>query len=166
MHRYQIETIVHDYFQPVYRFIYFRVGNTVETEDIVGDIFEKVVRHIHDFHEQDGATLRSWIFTIARHALIDYYRKKRHTNIPIDAIEIPVAAMSDAVANLSLNLAHALAAIDQLPSRQKEIVLLRHQAGLSNKEIAGIMQIGERTVAASLSRALKILRQQLAPLHL
>ena len=62
---------------PLQQFIKRRVADQHSAEDILQDVFLKIHSRIQRLHEQDGLT--SWIFQIARNAIVDYYRVLRVT---------------------------------------------------------------------------------------
>lgn len=145
----------------VYRYIYFRVGNQADAEDITSAVFEKVVRYHHTFHEQNGATSRSWLFAIARSVLSDHFRKKHGGDITTldDSVDIPSPDASPAVvADTVLTWESVMQGIALLPQRQQEIVLLKYQSDLSNTEIATVLGIDQHTVGSAASKAIARLR--------
>ena len=61
------------YYKQVYRYVYVKVGNNWDTDDIVSDIFRKAYEKFATVEENYA----SWIFTIARNSIIDFYRQKK-----------------------------------------------------------------------------------------
>ncbi|MBI2411375.1 MAG: RNA polymerase sigma factor [Candidatus Kerfeldbacteria bacterium] len=124
-----IASLFDEYFTSVYKYVFFRVRNQQDAEDIVADVFEKILKKQHTFQQQHGATIRSWIFAIARNTLIDYYRKQHHQPDSLDVAESSAEiAHHDRVENTvdtAMDLQRVYAVLDQLPPRQQEIVLLR-----------------------------------------
>lgn len=156
-----IEQLFDAHFDSVYRYVFFRVRNVAEAEDITSDIFEKVVRYQNHYTPQDGATIRSWIFSIARNTLTDYFRKKRLDTTPIDDVEVSDGSNLGYALDTSRQLQQIFSILDSLTPRQQEIVRLRFEADLSNKEIAELLNIHQKTVSATLTQALATLRQLL-----
>lgn len=159
MSRYSIAKVYDDHIDRVYRHIYHRVRDSAVAEDITSDCFLKVAEHLHTFTPKDGGTLQAWIFTIARHCLADYFRKHRDMVglDDIDAID-PQPAIADRV-DIKLSHERILSAIHTLPPRQREIILLRFAGQLRNKEIAAVLDISEKSVAASIAKSLATLRK-------
>lgn len=57
-------------FDDVYRYIYFKVGNSWDTDDIVSDTFKRA----YEKYKTVKVDSRAWLFTIARNAVTDFYR--------------------------------------------------------------------------------------------
>lgn len=150
------------YYEPVYRFVYFRVGHQQTAEDLVSHIFEKVIKHFHRFKKQQGATEKSWIFTIARNTLIDHYRKQGNDKAIDDSIEdlviVDTAPLADDLFDRKDTLEQVTAAIQLLPPRQQECVLLRLDADLTNIEISELIGIDQKAVASTIAKAMNTLR--------
>ena len=144
----------------LYRYAYIRIGHQADTEDVISAVFEKVLKYHDGYHTQVGATVRSWLFAITRTTIIDYFRKKGRDTLPLeDAEEIPALGASAAHAvDIHIGWEYVLAALQHLPDRQQEIILLRYQGGLRNTEIAQVLGINQRTVASALSKATSTLR--------
>jgi len=105
---------------------------------------------------------KPFVFTVARNLLIDRFRRERI--IPIDGVpdleEIDVASdapLPDRSVIARDELRHLQAALDKLPPRCREAVLLRQVEGLTRREIAQRMGISELTVRAHLNDGTKLL---------
>jgi RNA polymerase sigma-70 factor (ECF subfamily) len=157
----KIEDIFDQYFETVYRFVFFRLYNKEETEDLTSEIFMKIVKNFDSYHDQAGASVLSWIMKITRNALVDYYRKKKIYLEPIENIEKADLVSLEEKIDQKMQLELVFAALKKLPSRQKEIALLRFEVGLSNKEIAELLEIETSTVSASISRIRQFLNLSL-----
>ena len=70
------EKIYSAYSGKVMGYIVARVQRRADAEDLCAEVFEKVFRKIDDY-DQDKAGIGTWIFTITRNTVIDYYRKAR-----------------------------------------------------------------------------------------
>ena len=74
------------YVDQIYRFVYFKLGNKEEAEDITSQVFVKCWSYVRDgkLRSQDNyKSLRSFLYTIARNAVIDHYRTRKET------VEVP-----------------------------------------------------------------------------
>jgi RNA polymerase sigma-70 factor (ECF subfamily) len=149
------------YFPKVFRYVSWRVENQTDAEDLVSEIFSKVLANIRSFRWREGATFSSWIFRIARNVLIDYYRTKpeqvRIDNLP--EIESNSILPEEAIARQEL-FEELQSMIKKLPNSQAEIVTMRFFTGMRNKEIAQVLNISEKTVASNLYRGLRNLHDQ------
>jgi len=63
------------YVDQIYRFIYFKVGNKEEAEDLSSAVFLKIWSYLQENNIIDSKTLRSLLYKIARNIIIDHYRK-------------------------------------------------------------------------------------------
>ena len=91
-------------------------------------------------------------------------RRKTRAQVDIDAIAEPAADLQSAVETMTEQArADALqAALDTLPDRQRQAVVLRHLEGLSNPEIAEVMDIGVEAVESLTARGKRALKAVLA----
>lgn len=157
------------YFGRVYGYVASRVADQHDAEDIVSDVFLRVVRHLPQLRNSHQISFAAWLFTIARNAVTDHHRRKPQTEThlllelaaPLAATELShdAAVIAGEDAALLRNL------IAALPERKREIVTLRYYGGLRNQEIAALLHIRERTVAATLSRALDELQEKYSALN-
>src|SRR6476469_3748842 len=69
----QVEAIWYEFSAVLRRFILKRVGDEQAADDILQEVFVKVHRHLESL--QDGTRLESWLYQIARNAIVDYYRR-------------------------------------------------------------------------------------------
>jgi len=141
------------YFTSVYNYVYFRLRSVSDTEDLVSDIFMKAVAAADSYHWRIGASEKSWLFTIVRNSLIDHFRKRQFDIVDIETTVIPDHTDLAERIDQKDSYDQAMQAIAQLPERQQEILILRYQAELSNKEIAQLLGIDQSSVSAALTKA-------------
>ena len=148
------------YFPKIFRYISWRVGNKNDAEDIVSDIFTKILNKFDSFQWQKNATFSSWIFSIAHNTLVDYYRvrnKKSYFNID----DLPEVEASDILPSEEWDRKQLFKKlyqmIQELPKHQAEIITMRFFSGMKNKEIAKVLKIEEKSVSSGLCRGLKTL---------
>ena len=115
-----------------------------EAEDVVGDVFAQVWRHI-DQHDGGRGPLVPWILSIARNRSLDALRRRRrwwrkaerlgqeHAG---DAVEVPPAAPHEAAVPGWPLHREVHAALAALPEEQRRVVMLSYFEGLSHQEIA------------------------------
>lgn len=150
------------YFRRVYGYVASRIGSSPDAEDVTADIFLRVIRNLDQLRNQQTTSFAAWLFTIARHATADYYRRNGHVEnpIPLETTEqlIAVDAQPDQAIIDSEDADRLYRLVIALPERQREVITLRYYGGLRNHEIATVLGIGEKTVAAYISRALSELQ--------
>lgn len=141
---------------------YLRGRGAPDPEDLVGEVWVQLVRHIDGF-DGDEHGFRSWIFTIAHRRLIDVRRAQRRRPedvSPLVDIEpaLPrVEAEPEALA--SLGTAEVLALLDHLTDDQREVLLLRLVGGLRLNEIAEISGRPRQAVKSLQKRGIEHLRR-------
>lgn len=166
------------YFPRVHAYVCYRVHAQQDAEDLVADIFIKAMLEVGSFKWRHENSFSGWLFRIAHNLIIDYYRRCQQlqvNEIPFDPGEPPPddAVRNGAVlANQALPPEEALnrqetfrqmrALVASLSPRRQEVITLKFFGGLRNKEIAGILDLDERTIASHLSRGLKDLRDKYA----
>ncbi|MBZ0291125.1 MAG: RNA polymerase sigma factor [Anaerolineae bacterium] len=160
------QQLYHRYFQRVYGYVASRIEDQREAEDLVSEIFLRVIKNLTQLRNERHISFAAWLFVIARHAITDHYRRngRSETPMPLDAAENLVAAepKPDEMFIDTEEAAKLYQMILTLSERKREIITLRYYGGLRNHEIAVVLGIGEKTVSAYLSRALQELRQQYA----
>jgi RNA polymerase sigma-70 factor (ECF subfamily) len=142
----------------VQRYIASFVRDQHEAEDITQNVFAKLMTAITKYEERD-VPFAAWIMRVARNAALDHMRSRR----AIPAEEVRVA--DDGHAETSVQLTHDLRqALEDLPQDQREVLILRHIAGLSPVEIAATLQKSESSVHGLHHRGRRSLQAKLAEL--
>ena len=138
--------------------------NEQDAQDVVQEAFLRAFKSFGGFHGSNG---RAWLLAIVRNTSYTLLKKNRVVDLttPFDE-EIHTAgheSVSPAtILEHSENAELIKEAMDELPAEFREILALRHQEGLSYKEIADIAQIPPGTVMSRLARARAKLREYLA----
>jgi RNA polymerase sigma-70 factor (ECF subfamily) len=133
------------------------VRNHHEAEDITQHVFAKLMRVIGKYEERD-VPFFAWALRVARNVAVDHIRSERL--IPVE--EIRKADREESDPALGGHMDELREALATLPSAQREVLILRHVAGLSPVEIAkltgksegsihGLHHRGRRTLAAELA---------------
>lgn len=150
--------IIYDqYFDQIYRFIYYKVFSKEVAEDLTSDTFLKALSRLSSYNAERGR-FNSWIYQIARNTIIDHFRTKK-TNVAIEDVfdlshDERTVEQLDALSGLKKVEAY----LETLPSRQREIIVLRVWEGKSFQEIAAILGGTEGSVKMSFSRSIRELR--------
>jgi RNA polymerase sigma-70 factor, ECF subfamily len=147
------------YAPALFRFFLAAVGDRPTAEDLTGDVFKSAIEDLPRFHGPVEA-LGGWLFRIARHDLSDYRRRQvRNLVQPLEDLLEEAAAAGGAVDPEELALDRVeghrvLAALRQLTSDQREVLLLRLVANLTAPEVAGILNKSTDAVKALQHRGL------------
>ena len=149
------------YLTPIFRFVYFRVRSSEDAEDLSQHIFLKVWGALPEFG-REGTSFSAWLYRIARNTVIDYWRKKK--DIPLDPVS-PIFHNQRDLSNdpnqqaaLKEDAEFLRSSLHILKEDQQTVLTLKFLEGLSNAEIAEIMQKSEGAIRQIQSRALKVLR--------
>jgi RNA polymerase sigma factor (sigma-70 family) len=137
--------------------------NETEIEDLLQEIY---VRVFEAAREETPVQAKPFIFTTARNLLINRIRQRQVVPIEsvadLDSLSISISEPSPERSVIARDeLRRLQAALDRLPPRVREAVLLRRVEGLSRREIAMRMQIGEGTVKDYLADAMNMLSDML-----
>lgn len=150
------------YIRKIYDFIYYKTTHKQTAEDLTSLTFLKALEKIRSFSPAKG-TFQSWLYQIARHAVIDHYRTKKET-VDIDDVW-DLAGTGDIERDLDAKakLAEVEKYLSGLKSEQRDIIIMRAWQELSYQEIAGITGKSEASCKMMYSRAIGALRQNLSP---
>jgi RNA polymerase sigma-70 factor (ECF subfamily) len=150
------------YVDAVYRYVYYRVGDRAEAEDVTSDVFFKALRAIPRY--QPRQPFLAWLYRIARNAVIDRARRLRPQVSFEDALQHPNADRVVDPDRMLDRLSDSMAlrsAIKTLTPLQQDVIILRYVEGLDTKEIARIIGRRDGTVRGIEFRALGALRSVL-----
>ncbi|MBR3739841.1 MAG: sigma-70 family RNA polymerase sigma factor [Clostridia bacterium] len=152
------EQIYAAYNKKVMGYIMARVQRRAEAEDLCADVFEKVYRKIDDYNTEKAA-LNTWIYTITRNTLIDYFRKTKPTE-EIDE-NIPADTAIDASLLKRETLGDLAKALRTLPREQQDIVVMLYYDRKPMTEIAEMMHLSYGMVKLRHQKALATLKKYL-----
>ncbi|HJN85437.1 MAG TPA: sigma-70 family RNA polymerase sigma factor [Patescibacteria group bacterium] len=158
MQRKQFQKLYTTLFDPIYRFIYFRVGGDVEVaEDLTSDVFMKALEHIEKLDEDNHP--KAWLYTVARNKLKNHYRDKK-VEVDVDQIAPFLQGEDGRVVLERLGNEHLLIeALSKLEDQERRIVEMKHLEGFSIKDIAGILGKKPGAIRVQSHRAMKKLRK-------
>ncbi|NOY37503.1 MAG: RNA polymerase sigma-70 factor [Chlorobi bacterium] len=156
-----------DYLFSVYkeRLYAFAVGYLKVPEDakeLVQEVFVRVWENRNKLDEEKS--FNSYLFTISKNTILNYFRKKAHKEAYLEYIRkhtgLSVSQTEEDIEYQEL-LERTNGLVEQLPSRQKVIYRLSREKGMSNEEIARMLNISKKTVENQITLAIKFLREQL-----
>lgn len=138
------------------------LADRAEAEDMVQEAMLRLWRQAPEWQDQGGA-VSTWLYRVVANLCTDRLRRRRRS-APLEAVAEPADGTPSAAQQMQRRARHrALAeALAALPPRQAQAVALRHLEGLSNPEIAAIMDIGVAAVESLTARGRRALAARLA----
>ena len=142
----------------IFRFALKQLRNEMSAKDIVQETFTKVwVKH----EDVEYAKVKSYLFTTAYHAIVDWVKKEKRSG------DIETAGTGPTHEDAEVDLQEVLhEALNRLPEVQKTVVLLRDYEGYNYSEIAEIANLTEAQVKVYIFRARKALKAYVKRLDL
>lgn len=148
------------YAPPVYAYIYRRVGDPHLAEDLVGDVFVRVVQAIHSKRPWH-TSFRAWLYRIAHNVVVDHYRRPRPVlSASLEEGWLPMTEESpkDTIGD-TLDHQRLRSALRQLTQDQQQVLVLRFGEGLTIRETAQVLRKTTGAVKAVQHRAIVALRR-------
>lgn len=157
----EFSELYNEYFPKVFAYVYGRVQDKEVSLDIVSDVFEKAFVKVRSLRSRDS--FGSWLFTIARNEVSSHWRKEKPAQKAAQeaAIENELHSQPRSPEDMLVHkerLASLSSLVRGLPKREQEIIALKFDAELTNREIAGVLKTSEVNVRVTIFRALRKLR--------
>jgi RNA polymerase sigma-70 factor (ECF subfamily) len=151
------------YVDRIYAYIYHRVGNVQETEDLTARTFYRALDKL-DTYEDRGLPFSAWLFRIAHNLVANWHRDRgRRRFLSLDRLwshsredDTPEAHVEQAETHEAL-----WAAINRLPTERRDLLLYKFSSRLSNVEIGQLMDKSEGAIKSLYFRTLATLRKDL-----
>lgn len=136
----------------VYRLAYARTGRTADAEDVMQDVFLRLLTKAPHFADDEHA--KAWLLRVTANRANDLRRSSWGRRLPLEAAEgIPAP---------EAERGEALEAVVALPPKLRSVVHLFYYEELSVAEIAKVLRLSQGSVKTRLSRARKLLREQIS----
>ena len=152
---------------PLYRFVLRSVKASGEAEEIFQDIWMRAIEARARYEPR--AKFSTWLYTIAHNRIVDHWRSKGLTLVPLGgdgdddgpAIDPPAGPSAEPHrrAEGRQSVARLLEALAALPAAQREAFLLHEESGMSVAEIAKVTGTPEETAKSRLRYAMNKLRE-------
>lgn len=156
--------VLYDYYLPrIYRFVLFKVNHKQQAEDIAQQTFMRAWENVGSYKSK-GYAFGSWLYRIARNAVIDHYRQSG-PHVGIDEVSPEVLGIDDSlVARLEIKFQweEVLGAIGKLKEVEQDILIMRFVEDMSHDEVARAVDKSESAVKVIQHRALKKLKEALS----
>jgi RNA polymerase sigma factor (sigma-70 family) len=146
------------YQTPLYNFYMRTTGDRAASEDLVQDVFVRILRHRRTFKQ--GASFVTWMYQIARNARVDRFRKGRREVGLEGENEYPSRHPSTAESLASEQEAELVRrALQRLPEDKRELLVLSRFQGLRHEQIGELLGCPTGAVKVRVFRALRDLRE-------
>jgi RNA polymerase sigma factor (sigma-70 family) len=149
-----------EYLPKVYRYISYRITDTHQAEDLTSIVFEKALTKFQSYSSEKAA-FSTWIFSITRNTLIDYFRAS-HKVQTVQIEEAPPPSSREPSPEDELvkseefqKLQHCLS---HLAAQEREILSLKFGGEMNNRQIARMTGLSESNVGVIIYRAVRKLR--------
>ncbi|MFC1978985.1 sigma-70 family RNA polymerase sigma factor [Chloroflexota bacterium] len=150
------------YFDKIAHYIYIRLGDKAEAEDLASEVFLKAYKSLDSFKHR-GVPMQAWLFKIAHNLLVDHQRKQSKTRTVQVDDKHQIADKHDTMESALVNIEYdrVMQSLDKLTPDQRQVIELRFFGGLTSEEVGGVMNKTSGAVRQMQSHAIKRLRQLL-----
>jgi RNA polymerase sigma-70 factor (ECF subfamily) len=155
----EFKLLYQKWLKPIYRYFYFRLGNTADAEDLTSQVFLKAYQDLPRY--QNRGNFSGWLFTIAHSRVVDFYRKSGR-EVSLDAgplVSLDPDPLTQAVE--STQMRQVMDIMRSLPENEQELLRLRFAAELNYREIGQVVHRSEGAVRKSIVRLIERLQAQL-----
>lgn len=163
-----LSNLIDRYKDKIYTSIYLLVKDKYLAEDIFQDTFIKVIDTLNSGRYSDEGKFLPWVMRIAHNLCIDHFRKVKRapaikTSDDHDIFEVLNFSEAGADEKIMQGQSHARVSkmLDLLPEDQKEVIVMRHYADLSFKEIAKLTNCSINTALGRMRYGLINLRKMM-----
>ena len=155
--------LVDMYGKRIYGYFYRQTGQRETSEDLLSELFLKLIGKIHSFSTKKGA-FANWLFRVASNVFYDYLRKQQRRKKALDKrVEkfIQDEAKQEVKKSDGEMLDKLQTQLDKLSEDTRELIVLRYYSQLSFEEIAKLRGEPVGTVLSKVHRGIKKLRQEM-----
>lgn len=152
------EQVYQNYSKKVMSYIRPRINNPSDAEDLHSSVFTKVYEKFSSF-DQTKASVSTWVYTIARNTLIDFFRTRKVMDELGDEDIVEEDAFQGILNEETLN--ELASALEKLPERERDLIILHYYHNRQLKEIAVKMHMSYSNCKLVHNKALMKLRQYL-----
>jgi RNA polymerase sigma factor (sigma-70 family) len=149
------DALIERWHRPLWLYIRRMTGRDDAAQDLQQEVWLRVIRGIARLRE--GARFRGWLFGIARRVLMDRLRRE-YAALPTDDIDVAEVAAEAEPADSEVDLASLEAALERLPTIERDVLTLFYLRDLTLAELAQALSVPVGTVKSRLFRARQMLR--------
>jgi len=151
------------YVTKIYNYIYYRVGDQEEAEDLTARTFFRALRKIGSYEER-GLPFSAWLYRIAHNLVANWHRSQsRRKSVQLDELITASSDVSSPGAMVEKREAKEvlLEVISELPEDRQQLLILKFVERMPNAKIGQVMGRSESSIKSLYHRTLKTLRSNL-----
>lgn len=151
------------YVNRIYNYIYYRVGNANDAEDLTARTFFQALKKI-DSYEDRGIPFSAWLYRIAHNLVANWHRQQsRHKSIPLEDLAVVKSTRPNPsqIAETKETQGELISAIHRLADDRQQLLILKFVERLPNAEIGKVMGRTESSVKSLYHRTLIAMRDDL-----
>ena len=157
----RLASLYDEYFNKIASYIYVRIGDKNEAENLAGEVFLKALESLKSYKER-GIPMQAWLYRIAHNVSVDHLRKRgRTTIVPIDDVLVESREDPVEMAEKNIEMERVSKAMQKLTPEQREVVRLRFFGDLSSKEVGTILRKSDGAVREMQRASIEKLRRLL-----
>lgn len=163
-----LSTVVNRYKDRIYTSIYLLVKDKYLAEDLFQEVFIRIIDTLKDGRYADEGKFLPWALRIAHNMCVDHFRKVKRTptiktSDDRDIFEVLNFTEASTEQKIMQNQSHdkVRKMIDMLPEDQREVIIMRHYADLSFKEIAELTKCSINTALGRMRYGLMNMRKMM-----
>ncbi len=153
-----MEQIYREYSGKVLRYARSKISNPQDAEDICSAVFLKIQRGL-PLYDSARSSLSTWIYSIAHNAVVDFYRRAHAAELLDEEIACTEDGFEDIYRDEMLEA--LAAALERLPPRESDVIILHYYTGKTLKEIADLMKMSYSNMKSLHKKALSRLKKLL-----
>ena len=138
------------YCDTVFRLAFIRTGNKADADDVMSDVFLRLIRNIHKIKSEEH--LKAWLIRATINCSNSFFKRQKRINF---------VRITEADEGYEMKENSVLPAVLNLPVHQKTVVYMHYFEGYSVEEIANILSVAVGTVKSRLSRGREALKNTL-----
>jgi RNA polymerase sigma-70 factor (ECF subfamily) len=152
------DLVYRKYAKDVFNYIWYRVGHNYEVaEDLTQEVFMRAFQHLDKFRQR-GYAYRTYLLTIAKNVLVNYFKKTKSTISLNELTEIPDEITVDQQVERKIAATNLWRAVQNLSHNERDAILMYYRKDTPIKDISRIMGKSPNAVKIILSRGRKKLK--------
>jgi RNA polymerase sigma-70 factor, ECF subfamily len=158
------DALYEKYLKKVYTYVYYRVGNVEDAEDITESVFLHALIHLERYEDR-GIPFSAWLLRIAHNLTANWYRNSsRRRQVGLESAESlhDTSLTPEEVVERKENIQELKRVLENLPEERQQALILRYAEGMRHKEIGEIMGKSAGAIKVLVHRSLISLHRGLS----